>query len=257
MEWSQDFAETEPTHRHSSHLVSVWPLSQITKDKSPLLFAASLKSENLRGAGGYHPDKAGMYARLLDGEMAMSSFGTAYPVLYDTPLGGFAELLLQSHTAYLDILPALPQAWSCGKIYGIRARGDYELDLEWCNNALTKATIRSNSNSKIPKVRLKGAVVDPLTDNRFTLKLPDITSINNSKNEVRNTSNCYPNPFLTDFTIFGESAFDYSIYNNMGQKFTAGKGNGSVKVGTGLPSGIYIVKIKDAKGNTFIKFTKE
>jgi len=60
-EWSSDFKEWEPTHRHSSHLVSVWPLDQITPSQ-PEFFAAARVSEDLRKSGGYHPDKAGMWA---------------------------------------------------------------------------------------------------------------------------------------------------------------------------------------------------
>ncbi len=168
-EWSEDFTEFEPTHRHASHLISVWPLRQITKDSSPSLFAAALESEILRGSGGYHPDKAGMYARLLDAERAYASLQRGFPVMYDNPFGGFGELLLQSHTGHLDILPALPKAWAAGKISGIRARGGYELDIEWEGNKMTKTVIRSVGTAVLPPIRVQGVQVDPFHDARITL----------------------------------------------------------------------------------------
>jgi len=158
MEWSEDFKEWEPTHRHASHLISVWPLSQITKDKTPEFFAAAQKSLELRKSGGYHPDKAGMWARLLNGDKALASLTTNFPVMYDTPFGGFAEMLLQSHTGFIDILPALPSMWGKGKILGIRARGNYEVDIEWENNQLKHAEIRSYSG-QVPSVRVMGQPV--------------------------------------------------------------------------------------------------
>ncbi len=158
-EWSEDFIEWEPTHRHASHLISVWPLSQITKRKTPELFEAATKSLEMRGTGGYHPDKAGMWARLLNGDKAIASLNYKFPQLYDAPYGGFAEMLLQSQTGDIDLLPALPTTWKSGKILGLKARGNYEVDIEWNNSELTKATIRSFSGTK-PVVRVKGELVD-------------------------------------------------------------------------------------------------
>lgn len=166
-EWSVDFTEWEPTHRHATHLLSVWPLSQITS-KDTALMTAARKSMDLRGSGGYHPDKAGMWARMLQGDKALAALGTTYPVMYDTPSGGFAELLLQSHAGAIDLLPALPTSWTSGNILGLRARGNYEVDIHWSGGALTSATIRSFSN-QVPVVKVKGVTVNPNTDPRITL----------------------------------------------------------------------------------------
>lgn len=174
-EWSSDFTEWEPTHRHASHLISVWPLSQITSKDTALMNAAR-KSMDLRGSGGYHPDKAGMWARMLQGDKALAALGTSYPVMYDTPSGGFAEMLLQSHAGAIDLLPALPTTWTSGNILGLRARGNYEVDIHWSGSALTSATIRSFSGTT-PAVKVKGVTINPTTDPRITLVMPNNSGI--------------------------------------------------------------------------------
>jgi len=147
-EWAADFKEWEPTHRHASHLVSVSELNQITSAE-PDLFAAARVSEDLRKTGGYHPDKAALWARLLEGDKALAALGTHFPTMYDSPPAGFAELLLQSQPiqpvpalppgssysghAYfvpfappgpINLLPALPSAWASGEILGLVLGGD-------------------------------------------------------------------------------------------------------------------------------------
>lgn len=70
-----------------------------------------------------------MWARLLHGDEALTSFNTNYPTVYDSPFVGFAEMLMQSHIGAIDILPAVPSAWKSGKILGMKARGNYEVIL--------------------------------------------------------------------------------------------------------------------------------
>ncbi len=166
-EWSEDFKEWEPTHRHASHLVAVSELSQITAAQ-PELFVAARVSEDLRKTGGYHPDKAALWARLLEGDKALAALGTRFPAMYDSPPAGFGEMLLQSQTGAINLLPALPTAWQSGEVMGMRARGGYEVDMKWAGGALTSATIRSLAGGT-PKVEVMGKAVDLKKDGRVKL----------------------------------------------------------------------------------------
>jgi hypothetical protein len=164
-EWAVDFKEWEPTHRHASHLVSVSELDQITAAQ-PELFAAAKVSEDLRKSGGYHPDKAALWARLGEGDKAMAALGTKFPTMYDSPPAGFGEMLVQSHTGAINLLPVLPRAWQSGQVLGMRARGGYEVDIEWAGGELKSATIRSLAGGT-PKVEVMGKPVDLKLDPRI------------------------------------------------------------------------------------------
>jgi len=180
-EWSENYSRlpSDPgnrytPHRHASHVVSVWPLAQITERSSPALFAAAKLALINRGSGGYHPDKGAMFARLHDGDRALGS-GDSMPTglgaiqsKFPPKYAAFAEMLVQSHTDAIELLPALPTSWTSGKVSGLRARGDYELSIEWSGSQLTKCQIDSHRGTT-PTVRYKGVILDLKNDARITL----------------------------------------------------------------------------------------
>jgi alpha-L-fucosidase 2 len=88
--------------------------------------------------------------------------------MYDSPPAGFGEMLLQSQTGAINLLPTLPTAWQSGEVMGMRARGGYEVDMKWAGGALTSATIRSLAGGT-PKVEVMGKAVDLKKDGRVKL----------------------------------------------------------------------------------------
>ena len=173
-EWLRDYEEADPGHRHISHLYGFHPGDEILRREDPELAAAVRHTlEKRAGHGGANTGWSrawfvSQYARLGDGEESHEhlvellrsytisnlfgihpDFETGDPIFQiDGNFGGsagFAEMLIQSHTGAIELLPALPADWSDGSVSGLRARGGYELDVDWSDGSLETATIRASS----------------------------------------------------------------------------------------------------------------
>ncbi|WP_276482439.1 glycosyl hydrolase family 95 catalytic domain-containing protein [Paraflavitalea pollutisoli] len=172
-EWLEDKDDTANKHRHVSHLWGVYPGTEINGDQTASLLKAAKQSLLYRGDGGTGWSlawKVNLWARFKDGDHTLlmaerllapadkegGEGGGVYRNLLDAHppfqidgnfggAAGMAEMLVQSHLGYIDLLPALPTALPNGNIRGVCARGSFELTIAWKQGALTKVIILSKA----------------------------------------------------------------------------------------------------------------
>ena len=186
-EWYLDVVRDDPSHRHASHLLALYPFGQISPFKTPgLAEGCRLFLENQTSHANWEDtewtrgNNINFYARLLDGEKAYESLKGLYTgfmrenLMTVSPAGiagaesdifsfdateaavaGVCEMLLQSYDGMLNFLPALPKAWKNGSIKGVCARGGIEADFAWKNRKVVSATLRSRVDQTV-SVRVNG-----------------------------------------------------------------------------------------------------
>ena len=183
-EWYYDWEDADPKHRHQSHLFGLYPGTHINMTSMPTIAVAAKKSLEIKGdetTGWSKGWRINLWARLKEGDRAYKMYrellrlvppdeinennpktGGTYPNLLDAHppfqidgnFGGaaaVAEMLVQSNGEYIELLPALPKAWPNGEVKGLKARGNFEIDMVWAEGKVKTVKIKSatQSNAKV------------------------------------------------------------------------------------------------------------
>jgi alpha-L-fucosidase 2 len=165
LEWPTDWQPSEPDHRHQSHLYGLYPGAEIDPGRTPEWAAAARASLDLRTSGAapggwtsawlvalwarlFEPEKASAvirdYLSRLVSDNLLHRDGDIFQIDANFGMTGcIPELLIQSHTDTIRLLPALPADWPDGSFRGLRARGGLVFDVTWRDGQLTAASVQA------------------------------------------------------------------------------------------------------------------
>ena len=209
-EWkTSTYKSGQDGHRHMSHLMCLYPFSQVTPGTE--LYDAAVNSLRLRGDGatGWSMGwKINLWARAKDGNhsrtilnnaLAHSNGGAGVfynlfdshaPFQIDGNFGacaGMAEMIMQSHSDTIEVLPALPSVWRDGIMRGMKAVGNFTVDITWANNKATSVKIKSHKGQPL-MVKAAGIAKAVITKNGNTVPAAilaaDVVRIPTAENDV-------------------------------------------------------------------------
>lgn len=208
-EWLDDVHRSDPAHRHSSHLLTLFPFGQISYTRNPDLMEAARKGIEMQtGQKGWEDTEwstANMlcyYARMKDAPtaygwlqnlfrkftrenlMTVSPAGVAmaeYDIFSfdatEASVAGMCEMLLQSYDGFIEFLPALPRQWSTGHVSGLCAEGGLVVDMSWRDGKMTSARVKATADCTFcvkgfsGKIRLKKGEKNALSSDKQIIKI--------------------------------------------------------------------------------------